>query len=95
MEAFGVYTGPVYYALAELDFAVVAVINLAHAKVLKGHKTDAMDCVRLAELSECGLLRGSHIPAPELKEVRDLVRYRMKTVQARTSTYFELEGADE
>ena len=34
---------------------------------------------------ECGLLRGSYIPPAELKEVRDLTRYRMKTVQARTS----------
>jgi transposase len=85
MEASGVYTEPVYYALAEQDFAEVAVINPAHAKALKGHKTDARDCARLAELFECGLLRGSYIPAPELKEVRDLTRYRIKTVQARTS----------
>ena len=85
MEASGVYTEPVYYALAEQDFTAVAVINPAHAKALKGHKTDARDCARLAELFECGLLRGSYIPAPELKEVRDLTRYRMKTVQARTS----------
>ena len=85
MEASGVYTEPVYYALAEQDFTQVAVINPAHAKALKGHKTDAKDCARLAELFECGLLRGSYIPAPELKEVRDLVRYRIKTVQARTS----------
>jgi transposase len=63
----------------------VAVINPAHAKALKGHKTDARDCARLAELFECGLLRGSYIPPAELKEVRDLTRYRMKTVQARTS----------
>ena len=85
MEASGVYTEPVYYALAEQDFTQVAVINPAHAKALKGHKTDAKDCARLAELFECGLLRGSYIPAPELKEVRDLTRYRTKTVQARTS----------
>src|SRR6266568_5758094 len=85
MEASGVYTEPVYYALCEQDFTEVAVINPAHAKALKGHKTDAKDCARLAELSGCGLLRGSYIPAPELKEVRDLTRYRMKTVQARTS----------
>jgi transposase len=85
MEASGVYTEPVYYALCEQDFDAVAVINPAHAKALKGHKTDARDCARLAELFECGLLRGSYIPAPELKEVRDLTRYRMKTVQARTS----------
>ena len=85
MEASGVYTEPVYYALCEQDFTEVAVINPAHAKALKGHKTDARDCARLAELFECGLLHGSYIPAPELKEVRDLTRYRMKTVQARTS----------
>jgi transposase len=85
MEASGVYTEPVYYALAEQDFTQIAVINPAHAKALKGHKTDAKDSARLAELFECGLLRGSYLPAPELKEVRDLTRYRIKTVQARTS----------
>src|SRR6266700_667874 len=85
MEASGIYTDPVYYALAGQDFEQVAVINPAHAKALKGHKTDARDCARLAELFECGLLRGSYIPPSELREVRDLTRYRMKTVQARTS----------
>ena len=60
-------------------------INPAHAKALKGHKTDARDCLRLAELFECGLLRGSYIPPRELKDLRDLTRYRAKTVQARTS----------
>jgi transposase len=39
MEASGVYTDPVYYALCELDFTEVLVINPAHAKALKGHKT--------------------------------------------------------
>jgi transposase len=85
MEASGVYTDPVYYALCEQDFAGVAVVNPAHARALRGHKTDAADCRRLAELFECGLLRGSYIPPAELREVRDLTRYRMKTVQARTS----------
>ena len=85
MEASGVCTEPVYYALGELDFTEVLVINPAHAKALKGHKTDARDCARLAELLECGLLQGSYIPPAELKEVRDLTRYRVKTVQARTS----------
>src|SRR5947207_8609228 len=85
MEASGVYTEPVYYALAEQDFDQVAVINPAHAKALKGHKTDAKDCARLAELFECGLLHGSYIPAPERKEARDLTRQRTKTVHARTA----------
>ncbi len=93
MEASGVYTEPVYYALCERDFTEVAVINPAHARALKGHKTDAKDCARLAELFECGLLRGSYIPPAELKEVRDLTRYRIKTVQARTSEIQRLAKA--
>jgi transposase len=93
MEASGVYTEPVYHALCEQDFTQVAVINPAHARALKGHKTDAKDCARLAELFECGLLRGSYIPSAEQKEVRDLTRYRMKTVQARTSEIQRLAKA--
>jgi transposase len=77
MEASGIYTDPVYYALCGRDFTEVAVINPAHAKALKGHKTDAGDCARVAELSGCGLLRGSYISPAELREVRDLTRYRM------------------
>jgi hypothetical protein len=92
-EASGIYTDPVYYALCEQDFEQVAVINPAHAKALRGHKTDARDCARLAELFECGLLRGSYIPPAELREVRDLTRYRMKTVQARTSEIQRLAKA--
>jgi len=42
MEASGVYTEPVYYALCEQDFTEVAVINPAHAKALRGHKTDPL-----------------------------------------------------
>ena len=93
MEASGVYTDPVYYALRELDFAEVMVINPAHAKALKGHKTDAKDAIRLLDLYECGLLSGSYIPDPDLREVRDLARYRMKTVQARTSEIQRLQKA--
>src|SRR5262252_663197 len=91
MEASGVYTDPVYYALAGLGFTEVMVINPAHAKALKGHKTDAKDAIRLLDLYECGLLSGSYIPAPDLREVRDLARYRVKTVQARTSEIQRLQ----
>ena len=46
-------------------------INPAHAKALKGHKTDAKDAIRLLDLYECGLLSGSYIPDRDLSEVRD------------------------
>src|SRR6266568_4134114 len=74
-------------------FERVAVTSPAHARALKGHKTDAKDCPRPAELFECGLLRGSYIPPAEQKEVRDLTRYRIKTVQARTSEIQRLAKA--
>jgi transposase len=91
MEASGIYTSPVRDALLEEDgFAEVMVVNAAHVKALKGHKTDARDAARLAELLECGLLRGSYIPSRELREARDLVRYRVKTVQARASEILRL-----
>ena len=48
--------------------------------------------MRLLDLYECGaVMRGSYIPSPDLKEVRDLVRYRVKTVQARTSEIQRLQ----
>ena len=93
MEASGVYTEPVYHALCEQDFEQVLVVNPQHVKALKGHKTDARDCRRIAELLECGLLRGSYVPSAEQKEMRDLTRYRKKTVQARTSEIQRLQKA--
>ena len=42
MEASGVYTDPVYYALCEQDFAEVIVVNPAHVKAIRGHKTDPL-----------------------------------------------------
>jgi transposase len=86
MEASGIYTEPVYRALLDVGgFEEVLVVNAAHVKALKGHKTDALDSARIAELLECGLLRGSCIPPRELGEVRDLTRLRVKKVQARSS----------
>lgn len=63
-------------------FTEVMVINPAHAKALKGTRPTPVTA-RLAELLECGLLQGSYLPSWELREARDLTRYRVKTVQAR------------
>jgi hypothetical protein len=41
------------------------------------------DCQWLAELLELGLLKGSFIPPAEIRDLRDLTRYRRKLVQAR------------
>ena len=86
MEATGIYSMPVYHALIEHgDFAQVLVCNAGHVKNVPGRKTDLADAEWLAHLLECGLLRGSFIPPAEIKAARDVVRYRAKVVQSRTS----------
>jgi transposase len=93
MEATGIYTMPVYHALLEPGaFEQVLVCNAAHVKNVPGRKTDAVDAAWLAELLECGLLRGSFIPPQDIKAVRDVVRYRRKIVQERSSETQRLGG---
>ena len=87
------YTMPVYHALMEQGrFEQVLVCNAAHVKNVPGRKTDATDAVWLAELLECGLLRGSFIPAEKVKAVRDVARYRKKLVHERTAESQRLGG---
>jgi transposase len=85
MEATGVYSMPVCYALMESDFEKVLVGNAGHVKNVPGRKTDLSDAEWLAQLLECGLLAGSFIPPAEVKAARDVVRYRAKIAQARVS----------
>ncbi|GAA1255448.1 hypothetical protein GCM10009609_18340 [Pseudonocardia aurantiaca] len=44
----------------------------------------------LAELTECGLLRGSFIPPPQIAAIRELTRYRKKLIEQRTSEFQRL-----
>jgi transposase len=77
---------PVYHALVEHgDFERVLVCNAGHVKNVPGRKTDLADADWLVHLLECGLLAGSFIPPAEIKAARDVVRYRTKIVQQRTS----------
>jgi transposase len=93
MQATGIYTMPVYHALLEPGvFEQVLVCNAAHVKNVPGRKTDAVDAAWLAELLECGLLRGSFIPDEKIKAVRDITRYRKKLVQQRTAEFQRLGG---
>jgi transposase len=74
MEATGVYWKPVYYVLED-GFRVI-LVNPAEIKRMPGRKTDVSDCAWLAQLLDNGMLRPSFIPPREIRELRDLVRYR-------------------
>jgi transposase len=86
MEATGIYSMPVCHALIEHgDFEKVLVCNAGHVKNVPGRKTDMADAEWLVQLLECGLLAGSFIPPADIKAARDVIRYRAKVVQSKTS----------
>jgi len=74
MEATGVYWKPVYYVLE--DGLRVILVNPADIKRMPGRKTDVSDSAWLAQLLDNGMLKASFIPPREIRELRDLVRYR-------------------
>ena len=82
MESTGVYWKPVYYVLE--DGFTLLLVNAAHLAKVPGRKTDVADCAWIAQLLECGLLRGSFVPPPPIRELRDLTRYRKALLQDRT-----------
>jgi len=83
MEATGVYWKPVWHVLEDAGFELL-LVNAHHAKNLPGRKTDVKDAEWLAQLLECGLLRGSFVPPKAVAQLRDLTRYRTKLIQERT-----------
>jgi transposase len=92
MEATGSYWKPVWYVLEERSFAL-KLVNAHHVKILPGRKSDVLDAEWLAELLEHGLLRGSFVPPPAVRELRDLTRYRKRLIQAHTSECQRIQKA--
>jgi transposase len=81
MESTGVYWRPVY---AVLEGSVqVLLVNARHVKMVPGRKTDVRDCEWLAQLLECGLLRGSFVPPAAVRDLRDLTRLRKTLIRER------------
>ena len=83
MESTGIYWKPVYNILEE-DFEVV-LVNARHTKHVPGRKTDVCDSEWLCKLLRNGLVKGSFVPERDMRELRDLTRYRKKLVQAISS----------
>ena len=80
MESTGIYWKPVFNIL-EADFEVI-LVNARHIKHVPGRKTDVTDSEWLCKLLRNGLLRGSFIPPSDIRELRDLTRYRRKLTDA-------------
>ena len=80
MESTGIYWKPVFNILEE-DFEVI-LVNARHIKYVPGRKTDVSDSEWLCKLLRNGLLKGSFIPPQDMRELRDLTRYRKKLTQS-------------
>lgn len=74
MESTGIYWKPVFNILEE-DFQIL-LVNAWHIKNVPGQKTDKKDSVWLTRLLLSGLLKASLIPPREIRDLRDLSRYR-------------------
>ena len=90
LEATGVYWKPVYYALEGL-FDDLWLCNAAHVKNVPGRKTDLSDAEWLADVAAHGMVRPSFVPPPEIRELRELTRYRKTQVDARAREIQRLE----
>ena len=65
--------------------------NAQHVKNVPGRKTDLSDAEWLADVAAHGMVRPSFVPPPEIRELRELTRYRKTQVEARTQEIQRLE----
>ncbi|GAC1357457.1 MAG: IS110 family transposase [Acidimicrobiales bacterium] len=90
LEATGVYWKPVYYGLEGL-FDELWLCNAHHVKNVPGRKTDLSDAEWLADVAAHGMVRPSFVPPPEIRELRELTRYRKTQADDRAREIQRLE----
>jgi transposase len=89
IESTGVYWKPVFNILEGL--LSVILVNARHIKAVPGRKTDVRGCEWLADLLRHGLLKASFIPPVEIRELRELTRYRQTLVTEHTAVANRLQ----
>ena len=85
MEATSDYWRAPFYVLEAAGFEVW-LVNAKDVKHLPGRpKTDVLDSVWLCKVAERQMLRPSFVPPRDIRELRDLTRYRIDQVGVRTA----------
>jgi transposase len=91
MEATSDYWKPVFYLLEAEGFECW-LVNPKHFKHLPGRpKTDVLDAVWLAKVTERGMCRPSLVHPAPVRHLRDLTRYRRTLIRDRTRERQRLE----
>jgi len=83
IESTGVYWRAVFNLL-ESQMEVI-LVNARHVKAVPGRKTDVKDSEWLSDLLRYGLLKASFILPFEIRELRELTRYRQTLVKEQAS----------
>jgi len=82
----------IWFYLLEARGLDVQLVNARDVKNLPGRpKTDKLDAVWLAKLTEKGLLRPSFVPPVEIRVLRDYTRLRVDLTRERTRHWQRLE----
>ena len=85
MESTSDYWKPVFFLLEREGFDCV-LYQASKVKALPGRpKTDKLDSVWLAKVTERGLAAGSFVPPEDIRRLRAHTRYRRRLAQARTA----------
>lgn len=83
MESTGKYWIPVFNVLEVKCKCVVC--HPKYVRSIPGKKTDKKDSKWIADMFKYGLVEPSFMPPPDIRQLRDLMRYRNKLVNMRTS----------
>ena len=82
----------IWFFVLEACGLAVQLVSASQAKNLPGRpKTDKLDAMWLARLTEMGLLRASFVPPRAIRDLRDYTRMRTRLVQERTRCWQRLE----
>jgi len=91
LESTSDYWRPFYYLL-EAAGLEVQLVNAREAKGVPGRpKSDKLDCVWQAKLTERGMLRPSFVPPAEIRQLRDYTRLRVDLTRERSRHAQRLE----
>ena len=82
----------IWFFVLEACGLAVRLVNASQARNLPGRpKTDRLDAMWLARLTEMGLLRASFVPPKAIRDLRDYTRMRTRLTQERTRCFQRLE----
>ncbi|PWA04576.1 IS110 family transposase [Pueribacillus theae] len=91
MESTGKYWIPVFNVLE--DSCNITLAHPKYVKAIRGKKTDQKDAKWIADLFKHDLVAGSFMPPLEIRQLRDLMRYRFKLTNFMSSEKNRLQNS--